>query len=121
MCAVTAEPSAPRINVRELYFAAVCLVTLIVSLFSAVSVARHAVELAYPDPYLSARPAAESVECPPEGSCVPAEQVKIDMQLQERSQRRYAVLGLVQNSVTLLITVPVFVLHWRRFGRVRSA
>jgi hypothetical protein len=39
-----------RFSLRNLYLYLVCLITLIIVIFSAVSLVRGAVELAYPDP-----------------------------------------------------------------------
>lgn len=102
-----------RAGVRDIYLYAVCLVTIIVTLFSVVRVARNLVELAYDDPYL----AVDYIpECPPDASCVPPQQAtrEVDTQRQQRAQHRYAILNIVEGVVTLSVAVPMFILHWRR-------
>lgn len=97
-------------TLRNLYLYLVCLVTLIISIFAAVSLVRSAVELVYPDPgYVVSEPFVEGG---------PRKSSEAERRRQEEaarvSQRRQAVLGLVGASTTLLIAGPLYVYHWRR-------
>jgi len=99
-----------RLTLRNLYLYLVCLFSLIISIFAAVSLVRGAVELLYPDPgYFAVGPFAKGG--PPSSS-------DAERQRQEEasrdSQRRQAVLGLVGSGTTLLIAGPLYVFHWRR-------
>jgi len=97
-------------NLRNLYLYLVCLITLVISIFAAVQVVRSAVELAYPDPgYYGSAPVRESG--------MNDKELARQRQDGEDSQRRSAVLGLVGSATTLLITVPLYVYHWRRIER----
>ncbi len=89
---------ANRLSLRELYLYLVCLVTLVISLFAAVSLVRSAVELAYPDP------GAYGWIAPPEagGEFDEAERTR-EEELVRDSQRRSAVLGLVTAGTTIAI------------------
>ena len=97
-------------NLRNLYLYLVCLITLVISIFAAVQVVRSVVELVYPDPgYYGSAPVKESG--------VNDKEFARQQQAGEDSQRRNAVLGLVGSATTLLITVPLYVYHWRRIER----
>lgn len=100
-----------RTTLRSAYLYLVCLVTLVMVVFGAVSVVRNAVQLAYPDPgYYGYEPAYG-----PDGK------EQVDEQERQRredaardSQRRQAVLGLVGSGTLLLIAGPAYLYHWRR-------
>lgn len=98
-----------RLTLRNLYLYLVCLITLVMSIFAAVSLVRGVVELLYPDPgyygYAGKEPGAG-----------PEEQQRQSDAARD-SQRRQAVLGLVGSGTLLLIAGPVYVSHWRRVQR----
>ena len=100
-----------RRNLRSAYLYLVCLITLVMVIFSAVNLVRHAVELAYPDR------AAFAYEpfYGPNGERKPdPEELRRREQALADSQRRQAVLGLVGSGALLLIAAPAYVYHWRR-------
>jgi hypothetical protein len=91
-----------RIDWRSLYLYAVCLITLMVCLFSLVSFIRSGVNVAYPDPaYVDPYATAPKVD-----SAVIAEQVK------DQNQRQ-AVKSMIDSVTTLIIAGPLYVYHWR--------
>jgi len=93
-----------RLTLRNVYLYLVCLITLIIAIFAAVSLVRNTVELLYPDPYY--------------GGFAPVKPGLVEdvesRRLAEESQQRQAVLGLVSAGTTLLITGPLYAYHWRR-------
>ncbi|GAC1611903.1 MAG: hypothetical protein NVS3B26_29410 [Mycobacteriales bacterium] len=99
-----------RTNVRSLYLYLVCLVALIIAIFSAVSVVRNVVQLLYPDPgyggYFS--PAIDG-----KGDQAAQDVARQRRQAQD-SQRHQAVLGLVGSGTALLVAGPLHLYHWRR-------
>ena len=106
-----------RLTLRNAYLYLVCLITLVVSLFAAVSLVRGIVAMAYPDPgaYGYYGPGYYPVEPGMEGP------VEIDDQERERQEqlaedaaRRQALLDVVGSATTLLIAAPVYLYHWRR-------
>jgi hypothetical protein len=99
-----------RLTLRNLYLYAICLITLVVSIFAAVQLVRGVVALAYPDPgfYGYYGPVEEGSGKPSE------EEIARQEQVAEESQRRQAVLDLVGSATTLLIAGPVYLYHWRR-------
>ncbi len=99
-----------RASLRSAYLYLICLVTLVITIFSAVSLVRNAVELAYPDPgYYGYEPAL------PPGSDQPdREEQERRQELAEDSQRRSAIISLVGSGTMLAIAVPVYLYHWRR-------
>jgi hypothetical protein len=91
-----------RIDWRSLYLYAVCLITLMVCLFSLVSLIRSGVNVAYPDPaYVDPYATKPQVD-----SAVIAEQVK------DQNQRQ-AVKSAIDAVTTLIIAGPLYVYHWR--------
>ncbi len=102
---------ADRLTLRNLYLYLVCLITLTISIFAAVSLVRSTVELLYPDPgYYISEPMRDGRE-------LSEEERRLEREFARESQRRQAVLGLVGAGTTLLITGPVYLYHW---GRVRT-
>ena len=101
-----------RLTLRNVYLYLVCLITLVVSLFAAVSLVRSTVGLLYPDPgyygYYPVEPAPGSGESLSEEEIARQEKMAID------SQRRQEVLSMVGSATTLLIAGPLYVYHWRR-------
>ena len=92
----------PRIDWRSLYLYAVCLITLMVCLFSLVSLIRNGVNVVYPDPaYVDPYASAPKVD-----SAVVAAQVK------DQNQRQ-AVKSMIDAVTTLIIAGPLYVYHWR--------
>lgn len=106
--------ASDRLSLRELYLYLVCLVTLVISLFAAVSLVRSVVELAYPDP------GAYGWYAPGETSELDEAERARQEELARDSQRRSAVLGLVSAGTTLAIAAPVYVYHWRRVQEERG-
>ena len=91
-----------RIDWRSLYLYAVCLITLMVCLFSLVSFIRSGVNVAYPDPaYVDPYATAPKVN-----SAVIAAQVK------DQNQRE-AVKSMIDAVTTLIIAGPLYIYHWR--------
>ena len=91
-----------RIDWRSLYLYAVCLITLMVCLFSLVSLIRSGVNVAYPDPaYVDPYATKPQVD-----SAVIAAQVK------DQNQRQ-AVKSAIDAVTTLIIAGPLYVYHWR--------
>jgi hypothetical protein len=108
-----------RMTLRNVYLYLVCLITLVISIFAAVSLVRSTVELLYPDPgYYGYVP--RCAEGKPGQVCTPAEEAAFAQEQQRiakltrDSQRRQAVLGIVGSATMLAIAVPVYLYHWRR-------
>ena len=106
--------NADRFNLRSLYLYTVCLVTLLISIFSVASAVRSAVDLAYPDPYTE-MPASISEDLTEEQLAVREQELEIA----RRSQHRYAVLELIRSSTLLAVAAPAYLYHWRRVQRDR--
>lgn len=99
-----------RSTLRSAYLYLVCLVTLVMVIFSAVSLVRNVVELAYPDPGSFAFEPAFG----PEGAKQTPEERRVQQQAMQDSQRRQAILGLVGSATLLGIAGPAYLYHWRR-------
>ncbi len=101
-----------RASLRSAYLYLICLVTLVMVIFSAVNVVRNVVQLAYPDPgYFGYEPAFA-----PDGKETRADPAEEERRKQaaRNSQRHQAVLGLVGSGTMLLIAGPAYLYHWRR-------
>ncbi|MDO9556327.1 MAG: hypothetical protein Q7J82_01925 [Coriobacteriia bacterium] len=102
--------TADRWSLRNIYLYLVCLITLIMVIVAAVGFVRGIVEFAYPDSYqYGMRPLDEKGE-----PAMTDEEWEREMEAQERSSRRYAVLSLVGNGAMLFIAGPLYVYHWRK-------
>lgn len=103
-----------RITLRNLYLYVVCLITLVIAIFSAVSLVRNIVELAYPGPGYGFEYAAPAPLAPGERSTETEADRKRRVDAARESQRRESVLGLVGSGTTLLIVAPLYAYHWRK-------
>jgi hypothetical protein len=101
-----------RLTLRNVYLYLVCLITLVVSLFAAVSLVRSTVGLFYPDPGYYGYYPYEQVDGSGDGPS--EEEIRRQEELAMDSQRRQEVLSLVGSATTLLIAGPLYVYHWRR-------
>jgi hypothetical protein len=91
-----------RIDWRSLYLYAVCLITLMVCLFSLVSLIRSGINVAYPDPaYVDPYNTAPKIDS-----------AEIAAQLKDQNQRQ-AVKSMIDALTTLIIAGPLYVYHWR--------
>ena len=91
-----------KIDWRSLYLYAVCLITLMVCLFSLVSLIRSGVNVAYPDPaYID-----------PYNPTPKVDSAVIAAQLKDQNQRQ-AVKSMIDAVTTLIIAGPLYVYHWR--------
>lgn len=91
-----------RIDWRSLYLYAVCLITLMVCLFSLVSLIRSGINVAYPDPaYVD-----------PYNSAPKVNSADIAAQLKDQNQRQ-AVKSMIDALTTLIIAGPLYAYHWR--------
>jgi hypothetical protein len=91
-----------RIDWRSLYLYAVCLITLMVCLFSLVSAIRNGINAIYPDPaYVD--PYATTPKIDP---------VKVAEQIKNQNQRQ-GIKSLIDSMTTLIIAGPLYLYHWR--------
>ena len=93
----------PGIDWRSLYLYAVCLVTLLVVIFSTVALVNALVNLAFPDPaYIDPYAKAENAPDP------------ALLQQQEDNSQRQALKNVVTTFSTIAIAGPVYIYHWRQ-------
>jgi ABC-type Fe3+ transport system permease subunit len=86
---------------RSLYLYAVCLITLLVVLFSTVAFINGAMNAIFPDPgyvdvYSSTKPSAQALAS------------------QESQNQRQAFKSMFTSFTTALIAAPLYVFHWRQ-------
>ena len=88
---------------RSLYLYAVCLVTLLVVLFSTVALVNAIVNFAFPDPaYVD--PYATKANMPDPAL----------LQQQEDNSQRQALKNIFTTFSTMAIATPVYIYHWRQ-------
>lgn len=91
------------IDWRSLYLYAVCLVTLLVVLFSTVALVNAIVNFAFPDPaYVD--PYATKANMPDPAL----------LQQQEDNSQRQALKNIFTTFSTIAIATPVYIYHWRQ-------
>ncbi len=91
------------IDWRSLYLYAVCLVTLLVVLFSTVALVNAIVNFAFPDPaYVD--PYATKANMPDPAL----------LQQQEENSQRQALKNIFTTFSTMAIATPVYLYHWRQ-------
>ena len=92
---------------RSLYLYAVCLVTLLVVLFSTVALVNSIVDFAFPDPtYIDPYAAKENVPDP------------ALLQQQEDNSQRQALKNIFTTFTTMAIATPVYLYHWRQARKI---
>jgi hypothetical protein len=89
---------------RSLYLYAVSLITLLVCLFTVISLINRGLDLVVPDAgYVDPYASQNDPKIDPEV----VRQANIDQ------NQRNAIRGITNSLVTLLVTVPVYLYHWR--------
>lgn len=97
-----------RFNLRSLYLYAVCLATLLISLFAMTQLVRGTVEILYPDPY-----AVATAPMIVDDENKDAANRKAEEERGRAASRRWAILSLVSSGTMLLIAAPTYRYHWR--------
>ena len=92
-----------RIDWRSLYLYAVCLITLLVVLFSTVSLINAIMNTAFPDP------AFIDAYANPENSPSPAL-----LEQQERNNQIRAIKSIFTSFITIAVATPMYIFHWRQ-------
>jgi hypothetical protein len=105
--------TSDRFSLRNVYLYLVCLITLVIVIFSAVNLVRGVVELMWPDP------GYYGYTEPVKGDGLTGEEIAAQEQAAIDSQRRNAVLSLVSSGTALLIAGPLYIYHWRKIERER--
>jgi hypothetical protein len=96
-------PAHQGIDWRSLYLYAVCLVTLLVVLFSTVALVNAIFDAVFPDPaYIDPYLKAENAPSPEL------------LQQQEDNNQRQALKNIFTTFTTMAITTPVYLYHWRQ-------
>lgn len=100
---VAAQPSNDRIDWRSLYLYAVCLITLLVVLFSTVSMINAIMNAVFPNPvYID-------IYAKPENAPSAA---LLDQQ--ERNNQIQEIKSIFKSLITILVAAPLYIYHWRQ-------
>ncbi len=94
---------------RSLYLYAVSLITLLVCLFTLITLINRGLDLIVPDAGYVDPYAVQN------GSNVDPEVIK---QANIDQNRRSAIRGITSSLVTLLVTVPVYLYHWKLVRKI---
>mgnify|MGYP000680758794 FL=1 len=107
--AVKEEVAHQGVDWRSLYLYAVSLITLLVCLFTVISLINRGLDLIVPDQgYVDPYAAQNDPKLDPEV----IKQANIDQ------NRRSAIRGITSSLVTLLVTVPVYLYHWKMVRKI---
>jgi hypothetical protein len=107
--AVKEEVAHQGVDWRSLYLYAVSLITLLVCLFTVISLINRGLDLIVPDQgYVDPYAAQNDPKIDPEV----IKQANIDQ------NRRSAIRGITSSLVTLLVTVPVYLYHWKMVRKI---
>ena len=102
--AVQQEVVHQGVDWRSLYLYAVSLITLLVCLFTVITLINRGLDLLVPDyGYVDPYAVQNGTKVDPEV----IKQANIDQ------NRRNAIRGITSSLVTLLVTVPVYLYHWK--------
>ena len=99
------------IDWRSLYLYAISLITLLICIFTVINLINRGLDLIVPDagyvdPYATQN-----------GSKVDPEVIK---QANIDQNRRSAIRGITSSIVSLLVTVPVYLYHWRMVRKINN-
>ena len=97
------ETNHDRVDWRSLYLYAVCLITLLVVLFSTVSLINAIMNAVFPDP------AYVDIYSKPENS--PSADL---LDQQERNNQIQAVKRIFTSFITIVVAAPLYLYHWRQ-------
>ena len=101
--APAAPPRNDRIDWRSLYLYAVCLITLLVVLFSTVSLINAIINSVFPDPaYLDPYAKPENAPSP------------LLLDQQERNNQIQAIKNIFTSFTTIAVATPLYLYHWRQ-------
>jgi len=104
-----AKEATQGVDWRSLYLYAVSLITLLVCLFTVISLINRGLDLIVPDAgYVDPYAAQNDPKIDPEV----IKQANIDQ------NRRSAIRGITSSLVTLLVTVPVYLYHWKMVRKI---
>ena len=107
--AVKEEVAHQGVDWRSLYLYAVSLITLLVCLFTVISLINRGLDLIVPDAgYVDPYAVQNDPKIDPEV----IKQANIDQ------NRRNAIRGITSSLVTLLVTVPVYLYHWKMVRKI---
>ena len=106
---VEAKEVTQGVDWRSLYLYAVSLITLLVCLFTVISLINRGLDLIVPDAgYVDPYAAQNDPKIDPEV----IKQANIDQ------NRRNSIRGITSSLVTLLVTVPVYLYHWKMVRKI---
>ena len=96
---------------RSLYLYAISLITLLICIFTVISLINQGLNLILPDAgYVDPYAAQNGIKVDPEV----VKQANIDQ------NRRSAIRGITSSIVSLLVTVPVYLYHWRMVRKINN-
>ena len=97
------QPQSDGIDWRSLYLYAVCLITLLVVLFSTVSLINAIMNSIFPNP------AYIDIYAKPENAPSPALLAQ-----QERDNQIQAIKSIFSSFITIAVAAPLYLYHWRQ-------
>ncbi len=109
-----------RWDIRQVYLYLVCFATLMMLIVGSVQLINGLVQVIYPDPYMGSKvPLYYDIK--QQNSSISQEemhrQIEEDRKHQELSMRRSQVINLVNSTTLILVSLPIYIYHWRKVQR----
>ena len=107
---------ARRVYVREIYFYVVCIIALILFIIGIVTVVDSAVNYVKPATYTTR--AGLMPVYKDQYTSLSEEEINdlIEQEIQNsiENERAFALKGLIRGGLFLIISIPLFIFHWRK-------
>ena len=100
---------------RNIYLYLVCLITLVMVIFSTVNLVKALVDLAYPERQARVEVPLRVVPAWPEPPEMDQRQLEEQREVQRQwALRRSVLISLASSAAMFLIAGPLYVYHWRK-------
>ena len=107
---------ARRVYIREIYFYIVCLIALILFIVGIVTIFDSAINYVKPATYISRAALLPAYEN--QYAWLSEEEIdrliEEEIQLSIDNEKTFALKGLFRGSIFIIISIPLFIIHWRK-------
>lgn len=104
-----------RWNIRTIYLYLVCLITLIMGIFSTVGLVREITDLVVPPPHYGPGPLdMKRMATEKPGADVDPALFEAQREFERQNRRSGAIREIAGDTAMLLIALPVYLYHWRK-------
>lgn len=114
--------SLGKFNIRNFYFYLVCFMSLIIFVIGTVQGVGNLLDIVYPDPQSPwtitryEKQIEEGIITKEEAK----EKIEKNQELELKRNRVRNIKGFIQNMTMVLISIPLFIIHWRKVTAVKE-